>query len=130
MTLTEICHATELNPALFVFEAADTVRTPYSGTSTASRQTVVTGEAARRAGEKLKKALDTGKTIGELEGQEFYGEYSVQTDPLEAIKENPISHVSYSYGAQVIILNEEGKITKEYLPLMWEPRSISSLWKG
>lgn len=112
MVLTEICHVTGLNPALFIHEHADTVRTPDSGTSTASRQTVVTGEAARRAGEKLKCALDCGKTIADLEGQEFYGEYSVKTDPLGAIKENPVSHVSYSYGTQVIILNEEGKITK------------------
>ena len=112
MALTEICHVTGLDPALFVFENADTVRTPDSGTSTASRQTVVTGEAARRAGEKLAQALEGGKTVADLEGREFFGEYSVQTDPLGAIKENPISHVSYSYGAQVIILNEEGKITK------------------
>ena len=112
MVLTEICHVSELDPALFVFENADTVRTPNSGTSTASRQTVVTGEAARRVGEKLKLALAGGKTITDLEGQEFLGEYSVKTDPLGAIKENPISHVSYSYGTQVIILNEEGKITK------------------
>ncbi|WP_101696257.1 selenium-dependent xanthine dehydrogenase [Clostridium minihomine] len=112
MTLTEICHVTHLDPALFVFEAADTIRTPDSGTSTASRQTVVTGEAARRAGEMLKCALNCGKTLAELEGKEFLGEYSAQTDPLGAIKENPISHVSYSYGAQVIVLNEEGRITK------------------
>lgn len=112
MVLTEICHATGLDPALFIFEHADTVRTPDSGTSTASRQTVVTGEAARRAGEKLKCALDSGNTIPDLEGQEFFGEYSAKTDPLGAIKDNPVSHVSYSYGTQVIILNEEGKITK------------------
>ena len=112
MTLTEICHVTGLDPALFVFENADTVRTPNSGTSTASRQTVMTGEAARRAGEKLKLALEGGKTIAELEGKEFFGEYSAKTDPLGAVKENPVSHVSYSYGAQVIILNEEGRITK------------------
>ena len=112
MVLTEICHVTELDPALFYFETADTVRTPDSGTSTASRQTVVTGEAARRAGEKLATALSQGKTLADLEGQEFFGEYSVQTDPLGAIKENPVSHVSYSYGAQVIVLDEEGKITK------------------
>ena len=110
MVLTEICHVTELDPAVFVFEAADTVRTPDSGTSTASRQTVVTGEAARRAGEKLKNALKN-KTLADLEGEEFFDEYSVQTDPLGAIKENPISHVSYSYGAQVIVLDDEGKIT-------------------
>jgi selenium-dependent xanthine dehydrogenase len=112
MVLTEICHVTELDPALFVFETADTVRTPDSGTSTASRQTVVTGEAARRVGETLKAALRGGKTVADLEGQEFYGEYSAKTDPLGAIKDNPISHVSYSYGVQVIILNDEGKITK------------------
>ena len=111
MVLTEICHVTELDPALFVFENADTARTPDAGTSTASRQTVMTGEAARRVGEKLKAAL-AGKTLADLEGQEFLGEYSAKTDPLGAIKENPISHVSYSYGAQVIILNDEGKITK------------------
>ena len=112
MTLTEICHVTGLDPAVFVFEAADTVRTPNSGTSTASRQTVVTGEAARRAGELLKAALEGGKTLADLEGKEFLGEYSAKTDPLGAIKDNPISHVSYSYGVQVIILDETGKITK------------------
>lgn len=112
MVLTEICHVTGLNPALFVFEPADTIRTPDSGTSTASRQTVVTGEAARRVGEKLKCVLDSGKTISDLEGQEFFGEYSAKTDPLGAIKDNPVSHISYSYGTQVVILNEEGKITK------------------
>ena len=111
MVLTEICHVTKLDPALFVFERSDTVRTPDAGTSTASRQTVMTGEAARRVGEKLKAALE-GKTIEDLEGQEFFGEYSAITDPLGAIKENPVSHISYSYGAQVIILNDEGRITK------------------
>ncbi len=112
MCLTEICHVTDLSPACFVFENADTVRTPDSGTSTASRQTVMTGEAARRAGEKLRLALDQGKSLEELEGREFYGEFSAITDPLGAIKENPISHISYSYGAQAIVLNEEGRIVK------------------
>ncbi|MBQ9550040.1 MAG: selenium-dependent xanthine dehydrogenase [Lachnospiraceae bacterium] len=111
MVLTEICHVTELDPGLFVFEAADTVRTPDAGTSTASRQTVMTGEAARRVGEKLKAALE-GKTLKELEGKEFYAEFSAITDPLGAIKENPVSHISYSYGAQVIVLDDDGKITK------------------
>ena len=111
MVLTEICHVTDLDPGLFVFENADTIRTPDAGTSTASRQTVMTGEAARRAGENLKLALQ-GKTVADLEGMEFFGEYSAKTDPLGAIKENPISHISYSYGAQLVILNDEGRIVK------------------
>lgn len=112
MVLTEICHVTHLDPALFVYEDPDTIRTPDAGTSTASRQTVLTGEAARRVGEKLKFALEGGKTVADLEGQEFYGEFSAKTDPLGAIKDNPISHVSYSYGTQLIILDETGHIKK------------------
>ena len=111
MVLTEICHVTGLDPALFIHETADTVRTPDAGTSTASRQTVMTGEAARRVGEKLKAALE-GKTLKDLEGMEFLGEYSAKTDPLGAIKENPVSHISYSYGVQLIVLNDEGRIIK------------------
>ena len=112
MTLTEICHVTELDPALFVFENADTVRTPNAGGSTASRQTVITGEAARRAGEKLKAALDEAESLSGLEGREFFGEYSAETDALELNLKHPRHHVSYSYGAQLIILNEEGRISK------------------
>lgn len=112
MVRTEICHVTGLNPDLFLFEPADTIRTPDAGTSTASRQTVMTGEAARQAGEKLRLELKEGKTLQDIEGMEFSGEFSAKTDPLGAEKENPISHISYSYGTQVIILNEEGRITK------------------
>ena len=112
MCATVLCEATGVDPALIVHERADTVRTPDSGTSTASRQTVVTGEAVRRASEKLKMELNKGLALSDLEGREFYGEYSAQTDPLGAVKENPISHVTYSYGSQVVILNAEGKIEK------------------
>lgn len=112
MCLTEICDVTGLDPVLFICETADTVRTPDAGTSTASRQTVLTGEASVRAAKKLKTALDGGATLADLEGREFFGEFSAVTDPLGAVKENPISHVSYSYAAQVVTLGDDGKIDK------------------
>lgn len=112
MCATVFCETTGLNPNCIVHEKADTVRTPDSGTSTASRQTVVTGEAIRRGSEKLKMELDKGLTLADLEGREFFGEFSVKTDPLGDVKDNPISHVSYSYGAQVVVLDELGKIEK------------------
>ncbi|MBO6269697.1 MAG: molybdopterin-dependent oxidoreductase, partial [Clostridium sp.] len=114
MTLTEVCTATGLDPALFIFENADTIRTPDAGTSTASRQTCVTGEASRRAGVMLKEALD--KVNGDLEalnGTEYLGEFSPKTDPLGTISDNPISHVAYSYAAQLVILDEETKKIKK-----------------
>jgi selenium-dependent xanthine dehydrogenase len=107
-----VCEETGLDPKLLVHERPDTVRTPDSGTSTASRQTVMTGEAARRAGAKLGEALKAGKTLNDLEGQEFYGEYVPITDPMGTPKPNPVSHVSYSYGAQVVMLDETGKVEK------------------
>jgi aldehyde oxidoreductase len=112
MCVTVLCTATGLDPALVIHERADTVRTPDAGTSTASRQTVMTGEAVRQAAGLLKAELDKGLTLADLSGREFPGEFSAVTDPLGAIKENPISHISYSYGAQVVILNEEGKVEK------------------
>ncbi|EIW17713.1 MULTISPECIES: selenium-dependent xanthine dehydrogenase [Pelosinus] len=112
MCVTVLCETTGLDPSCIVHERADTIRTPNSGTSTASRQTVVTGEAVRRGSEKLKAEMDKGLTLADLEGREFSGEYSVKTDPMGAFKDNPISHVSYSYGAQVVVLNKEGKVEK------------------
>ena len=130
MCLTEICHVTDLSPNALSLKTPTPCAPPDSGTSTASRQTVMTGEAARRAGEKLRLALDEGKSLEELEGREFYGEFSAITDPLGAIKENPISHISYSYGAQAIVLNEEGKIVKAVSAFdVGTPVNIQS-WKG
>jgi CO/xanthine dehydrogenase Mo-binding subunit len=112
-----LCGTLDLDPRLVVHETPDTKRTPDSGTSTASRQTLITGEAVRRAALKLAEAA-AGRKIesllaeGDLEGREFYGEYTPVTDPLGAAKENPVSHVSYSYATQVVILNREGKVEK------------------
>ncbi len=112
MCATVLCATTDLDPALVIHERADTIRTPDSGTSTASRQTVMTGEAVRRAADQLKADLDQGLTLADLDGREYPGEFSAITDPLGAIKDNPISHISYSYGAQVVILNAEGQVEK------------------
>ena len=94
-----------------IVEDPDTRRTPDSGTSTASRQSVFTGEAVRRAALKLKNALQTN-SLSDLEGQEFSGEYTSITDPINSKKEHPVSHVAYSYSAQVVILDEQGKMEK------------------
>ena len=70
----------------------------------------MTGEAVRRACEKLTEALQ-GRTLSELKGQEFYGEYLAATDPLGADVPNPVSHVAYGYATQMCILDPKtGKI--------------------
>ena len=102
----------KMSPDMFVMEMPDTTRTPNSGTTTASRQTLITGEAVRRVTQLVKDDLDSGKTLADLEGKEYYAEYIAKTDPMGADVPNPISHVGYGYATQIVILDDEGKLKK------------------
>ena len=95
-------------PEDIVYERSNTWIAPDSGDTSGSRQTLITGEACRRACEKLTAALE-GKTLADLKGQEFYGEYLAATDPLGADKPNPVSHVAYGYATQMCILDKENQ---------------------
>lgn len=105
------CTTTGISPNRVVVEQPDTDITPDSGTTTASRQTVFTGEAVKIASNKLKDALK-GKSLRQLQGQDFYGEYSFKTDPMGSKKMNPVSHVAYGYATQVVVLDSNGKVQK------------------
>lgn len=106
-----LCETTRLDPALIVCERADTRRTPDAGTSTASRQTVITGEAIRRVSLQLKQALEKSGTLEKLEGYEFHDEFTAVTDPMGSTKPNPVSHIAYSYSTQVVELDEQGRVS-------------------
>lgn len=90
---------------------ANTSTSPDSGTTSGSRQTLITGEAARRACEGLKEELKECR-LEELEGREYYGEYLAKTDKMGSNIPNPISHVAYGYATQVCVLDEDGTIKK------------------
>ncbi|MBP3412366.1 MAG: selenium-dependent xanthine dehydrogenase [Oscillospiraceae bacterium] len=96
---------TNLQREDIVFERSNTWIAPDSGDTSGSRQTLVTGEACRRACLKLHEAL-AGNTLKDLEGREFYGEYLAKTDPLGADVPNPVSHVAYGYATQMCVLDE------------------------
>lgn len=112
VTTQVACETLDLPPEMIIAEAPDTRRTPDSGTTTASRQSLFTGEATRRAAMQLRYELDMGRPLSDLEGQEFYGEYSAKTDPLINDKQNPVSHAGYGYASEVAILDETGKVKK------------------
>jgi len=102
----------DITPDRMIFETPDTLRTPDSGTSTGSRQTLFTGEAVRRAAEQLRDALAEADSLDQLEGREFFGEFSPATDPMNSKKPNPVSHVGYSFGAQLVVLDDKGQVEK------------------
>ena len=106
-----VCDQTGLRRDEVVYERSNTWRAPDSGTTSGSRQTLITGEACRRACETLRAAMAEAP-LAELEGREFYGEYLAKTDPLGADVPNPVSHVAYGYATQVCILDDDGKIER------------------
>ncbi len=124
--LTQIaCHVLGLAPGQVRVLPPDTFETPDSGTTTASRQTLFTGEACLRACTAAKDTLaaaindaakrgterDKGEfVLAPLAGREFYGEYEAPTDSFEEDKADPVLHVAYSYACQLVILGEDGRV--------------------
>ena len=84
---------------------------PDSGTTSGSRQTLLTGEAVRMAAADLKKDLDAaGGDLSALEGKEYFAEFFDPTDKLGSDKPNPKSHVAYGFATHVVILDDAGKV--------------------
>ncbi|MDO5563160.1 MAG: selenium-dependent xanthine dehydrogenase, partial [Synergistaceae bacterium] len=106
-----VCEVTGLSISKVAHDPADSFFTPDSGNTTASRQTVITGEAVRKASVKLNEALKV-KSLAELEGKEYYAEFESVTDIIGSQKPHPVSHIAYSYATQLCILDGDGKVEK------------------
>ena len=101
-----VCGETGVARDRVVYERSNTWMAPDSGTTSGSRQTLFTGEACIRACHDLREALKE-KSLTDLEGQEFYGEYLGKTDPLGANVPNPVSHIAYGYATQLCVLDKD-----------------------
>ncbi len=82
------------------------------GMTTASRGTSLIGNAIRNASIKLKEDLKNRK-LSELEGREYEGEWTCDwtTKPGDVSKK-VVTHYSYSYASQVVILDDTGQVQK------------------
>ena len=96
---------TDIRQEDIVYERSNTWISPDSGTTSGSRQTLVTGEACRRACEKLMEDRRAGKELKDMKGIVYYGEYLAKTDPLGANVPNPVSHVAYGYATQMCVVD-------------------------
>lgn len=106
-----VCETVPTTIDKVIYHAPNTSMAPDSGTTSGSRQTLITGEAARRASVKLKEALKNN-TLEQLEGKEYLAEYLAKTDKMGTDVPNPVSHVAYGYATHVCILKEDGTIDK------------------
>ncbi len=103
----------EISPDKVEIIRPNTENSPDSGTSSGSRQTLFSGEAIKKACELLKADLDQS-SLEELNGKDYFYEYFDPTDPLNSDKENPVSHVAYSYATHVVVLDDDGKVIDVY----------------
>ncbi|GLB28418.1 selenium-dependent xanthine dehydrogenase [Lacrimispora amygdalina] len=107
-----VCETLGITGDQVIYVAAETNLAPDSGTTSGSRQTLVTGEAAIRACGLILNDLKDGNDLSSLNGKEYFGEYLAATDPMGSEKKNPVSHVAYGFATQVVCLKEDGTVEK------------------
>ena len=97
-------------PAARIRVIVDTERELETGMTTASRATVLGGNAVIAAAEKLRAALEE-HTFEELAGQEFKGEWNCDWTTANDAAE-PVTHLAYGWATQVVVLDDTGRIEK------------------
>lgn len=111
MAVQMLCEELDLEPAMIEVRV-ETTDDVVCGMTTASRGTSLVGNAIINACSKLKADLKNRK-LSELEGREYRGEWTCDwTTRPGAEVEEIVTHYSYSYASQVVILNDQGKVAK------------------
>lgn len=109
-----VSEATGLPLSKIKVAVASTENAPDSGTTSGSRQTLLSGEAVRGAAVMLAEDLKTVPSIADLEGEDYFYEYFEPTDKLGADVPFPKSHIAYGYATHVAILDEDGRVKEVY----------------
>ncbi|MBZ0199751.1 MAG: selenium-dependent xanthine dehydrogenase [Ignavibacteriaceae bacterium] len=111
MAVQFLCNETGIDPNIIEVKV-DTKSNAYSGMTTASRATSIIGNSIINTAKNFSEDLKT-KTLKELTGKVYEGSWTCDwtTKPGKASGEI-ITHYSYSYATQVVLLNDEGNIEK------------------
>lgn len=80
------------------------------GQTTGSRATLFGGRAVKSAAEKLKVALDSGKSLDDLKGEVFAADIVIDdtTAPGKEKDGKVKTHTAFGFATQVVILDEKG----------------------
>ncbi len=115
MALQTLVTETGIDPAIIEVRV-ETDEETSCGMTTASRGTSLVGNSVKVASRNLKQLLEGGKTLADLVGQEFRGEWACDWTTkvgYEPPAGKPIvTHYSYGFAAQMVELDETGKITR------------------
>jgi len=113
VAIQTLCEETGIDPSIVIIDnkTDDDLVTVMT---TSSRATSLVGHGVIEACKELKKDLLT-HSLGELEGKRYFGEWVCDwtTKPgKEKPGQEPVTHYSYSYAAQMVVLDEKGKIER------------------
>lgn len=112
ISIQTACEETGLPPETFV-ATTDTSAAVDCGQTTASRGTVLAAASVYEAARKLKADLDAGKSLDQLKGHEYRGDYAcTYTNKLGADVADPKTHLTYGFATQVVILDDDGRVQK------------------
>ena len=111
MALQVLCQETGINPEIIEVKV-ETSENLNTGMTTSSRATALVGNAIIDASKQLKEDLKT-KTLSELGGNVYFGRYICDwTTKPGAKTDKIITHYSYGYATQLVVLDEDGNIQK------------------
>ena len=106
-----VSEETGLDPAIVSARTTSDPRV-LCGMTTASRATALLTAAGQIAARKLAEDLEHAP-LDEFVGKEYHGEYvcDFTTKPGEST-ESPVTHMTFSYATQVVILDDEGRLDR------------------
>lgn len=113
MAVQFVHHETGIDPSI-ISVVVDTKAKAVSGMTTASRATSIIGNSIANTCIKLREDL-SNHTLDQLVGKKYEGQWVCDwtTKPGKETDEI-ITHYSYSYATQVVVLNDEGEIDTIY----------------
>ena len=107
-----LCEETGIDPAIVSVRVSTQYEAP-SGMTTASRATSLVGNAIIDAAKALKKDLQN-HSLSELVGKVYRGKWICDWTTAPGQPGEVITHYSYSYATQLVVLNEKGQIEMVY----------------
>ncbi len=111
MAVQFLCNETGINPNIIEVKV-DTKSNAYSGMTTASRATSIIGNSIIATAKNFLEDLKT-KTLKDLSGKVYEGSWTCDWTTKPGKTEGEIiTHYSYSYATQVVLLDDEGNIEK------------------
>jgi len=107
-----LCQETGIDPGVVEVKVS-TAEEARSGMTTASRGTSLVCSATIEAAKKLKEDLKT-KPLEELKGKTYFGRWSFDKSTKPGAPGEVITHYSYSYATQLVVLDDERNVDTVY----------------